>query len=174
MQSKVLSWIEKNALHRKVVEDILAPAIYDKFTEVIDRRNRLYIRKEVSKEIGPLYVNVDSLGEGVRRALLTYLAVEYLKPKMLLWDDLEVAAHPSLLETIIKWLATSERQVIVATHSLDVLHTLTRIKPKECEVIALRKNSKDTVNYRVLTLDEVEELLGSGIDVRKIVEELEL
>ena len=174
MRDEVLSWIEKEGLHRRVVRAIIAPTVYDKFTEVTLKKNRLCVRKEVSEDIGPLYVDIDSLGEGVKRILLTYLAVEYFRPKILLWDDLEVAAHPSLLESTLKWLASSGRQVIISTHSLDVLHSLTLVKPKDCKIIVLKKSSEDIVDYHILTLDEVEELLGSGIDVRKIVEELKL
>ena len=152
----------------------MIPTIYDRFTEVTIRRDRLCVRKEVDEEVGPLYIDVDSLGEGVRRILLIYLVVEYLRPKILLWDDLEVALHPSLLESTIKWMAASNRQVVVSTHSLDVLHTLIQVRPRDCRVIVLRKDSRDFVDYRVLMLDELEEFFESGVDVRKIIEELEL
>ena len=174
LKDSVWSWIEKEGLHKKVVKNILAPAIYDKFTEVTIKRDKLCVRKEVSEDIGPLYIDVDSLGEGVRRVLLTYLVVEYLRPKLLLWDDLEVAAHPSLLEFTLKWLAESRRQVVVSTHSIDVLYLLTQVRPKDCRVIVLRKSSDDIVSYKTLELDELEDYLGSGVDVRKIIEEFEL
>lgn len=109
LDDKVFSWIEKHGFHRRVIRSILAPAIYDRFTEVTIRKDRLCVRKEVSEEIGSLYIDVDSLGEGVKRALLTYLVVEYLNPRIVLWDDIEVAAHPSLLETLLKWLVISGR-----------------------------------------------------------------
>jgi len=174
MKDEVLSWIEKRGLHRKVIKDLIVPTIYDRFTEVTIKRDELCVRKEVSEDVGPLYINVDSLGEGVKRVLLTYLVVEYLRPKILLWDDLEVAVHPSLLESTIGWLASSSRQVVVSTHSIDVLHALTTVRPRDCRVIVLRKSSEDFVDYRVLPIDEVEELMDSGVDVRKIIDELEL
>jgi len=173
MRDEVWSWIEKEGLHRRVVKDLLELTVYDKFTEVIIKRNSLCARKEVSEEIGPLYINVDSLGEGIRRVILIYLAVEHLKPKILLWDDIEVAAHPSLLEHTLKWLAASKRQVVVSTHSIDVLYTLTQIRPKDCNIILLKKTPDDVVSHKILSLDELEEYLGSNIDIRKIIEELD-
>ena len=78
---------------------------------------------------------------------------------MILWDDIEVAAHPSLIQSILEWLASSKRQVIISTHSIDVLHTLTLARPKDCKVIVLRKSTDDIVNHKAFSLDEVEEFL---------------
>jgi len=64
--------------------------------------------------------------------------------------------------------------VVLSTHSLDVLYALTIVRPRGCRVITLRKSDDDVVDYRVLTIDEVEDLMGSGVDVRKIVDELRL
>jgi len=152
----------------------LAPAIYDRFTEVTIRKDRLCVRKEVSEEIGPLYIDVDSLGEGVKRVLLTYLVVEYLNPRIVLWDDIEVAAHPSLLETLLKWLVISGRQVIISTHSIDVLYVLTQIQPKNARILILSKDQEDIVKYKSMGIEELEDCIGSGIDVRKIIEGFKL
>jgi len=107
----VWSSIVKSGLHVRVVRDLLAPTIYDEVTEVFVERGRLSLRKIAGDNV--LYVDVDSLGEGVRRALLVYLAAEHLKPRMLLWDDIETAVHPSLLESVIKWLAGSECRLLL-------------------------------------------------------------
>jgi len=172
LRDEVWSWIEKEGLHRKVIKEVLEPTIYDKLTEVIIKRDKLCARKEVSENIGPLYINIDSLGEGIKRAILIYLAVEHLKPKILIWDDIEVAAHPSLIEHTLKWLAQSKRQIIVSTHSIDVLYILTQVRPKDCKIITLKKSPDDIVNYKILALDELEDYLESSIDVRKIIEDL--
>ncbi len=169
----VWSWIEKEGIHSRVVKDVVLPAVYDRFTEVIIKKNRLCIRKEVSSG-GPLYIDIDSLGEGVKRVVLTYLVIEYLKPKIVLWDDLEVAAHPSLINLVIKWLARSERQVIISTHSLDVLYSVSQVRPNDCSVLLLRKSPDDVVSYESLSLDRLDELLSSSIDVRKVIDELGL
>jgi len=174
LNDAVWDWIEKYGIHRRVIDDILSPAVYDKFTEVTIKRDTLCVRKEVNEHIGPLYIGVNSLGEGVKRIILAYLSVEYLDPKIVLWDDIEVAAHPSLVEAILKWLAKSKRQVFISTHSIDVLYSLVHIHPKDCNIIVLRKSGKDVVQYRIMAIDKIEELLEGGIDPRKIIEELRL
>jgi len=172
LREDVWSSIVKSGLHVRVVRDLLAPTIYDDVTEVFVERGRLSLRKVVGDSV--LYVDIDSLGEGVRRALLVYLAAEHLKPRMLLWDDIETAVHPSLLESVIKWLAGSDMQVVVTTHSLDVLWEVAYLEPRDCNVIVLRKSRDDIVDYRAFTTEEVGDMLESGIDLRKIVDILEL
>jgi predicted ATPase len=113
---------------------------------------------------------LNDLGEGVKRGVLTYFSIEYLNPAIILWDDIEVAAHPSLLDATIKWLAESDRQVVLSTHSVDVLESFVRVEPKEAKVIMFKKDKEDIISYKSLTLDEVEDLLDKGIDPRKIVE----
>ncbi len=173
LQDDVLRWVEKRGFHRKVAE-ILSEVVYDRFTELLLRRDRLCLRKEVNSSIGPLYIDIDSLGEGVRRFMLAYLAIEYLNPKIVLWDDIEVAMHPGFLDVVIRWLSLSDRQVVLTTHSVDVLYALTIIRPRDCRVIVLRKTSSDEVEWKALDLDELEEYFESGIDIRKIIDRLEL
>ena len=170
LEDGVWSWIEKRGLHRRVVRDLVEPSVSDKFTEVTIRRDRLCLRKEVREDIGPLYVDVNSIGEGVKRAVLAYLAIEYLNPRIVLWDDIEVAAHPSLLESMLRWLSESKRQVVLATHSIDVLYSLTQIRPRDARVIVLSKSSEDIVSHKEMDLARLSDYLDGGVDIRKLVE----
>ena len=168
------SWLEKNAYHTKVVQDIIAPTVYDKFTEVTIRKDKLSIRKEVEKGIGPLYIDINTLGEGVKRTTLIYLITEYLNPRLILWDDIETAMHPSLLRTTLKRLTEQDRQVIVTTHSIDVLTELAYLEPKNTQAILLTKTPNDIVNYKTLTIDQLDEILEKGLDPRKLADILKL
>ena len=172
LKDEVWSWIEKRGLHSKVVKDLVEPAVTDKFTEVTIRKDRLCLRKEVSEKIGPLYIDINSIGEGVKRAVLVYLAVEYLNPRIVLWDDVEVAAHPSLLESMLKWLSESKRQAVLATHSIDVLYALAQTPPKNANIIILNKNSEDTVSHKEITPEKLRDYMEGGVDIRKIPEGL--
>jgi hypothetical protein len=165
-----LDGIVKMGLHTRVFRELLRDVVYDRFTEVFPRESELYARKEVGDTA--IYVRLSDLGEGVRRFILTYFAVEHLNPVLVLWDDIEVAAHPSLLDTLVRWLARSGRQVVVATHSADVLESVVRAEPEDAQVILLRKDSSDVVYHRSLSLGEVEELLDKGIDPRSLAEGL--
>ena len=173
LKDETWSSIEKKGLHSKVVKELLAPTVYDKFTEILIKKDKLSIRKEVEEDIGPLYIDIDSLGEGVKRTTLAYLTVEHLNPKIVLWDDIETATHPGLLETTLKWLTNKPQQTIITTHSLDVLYEIAYLEPKQCNIITLKKNKEDTITHRTLPPDELEDLLDKGIDARKIIDILE-
>jgi energy-coupling factor transporter ATP-binding protein EcfA2 len=160
--------IVKKGLHTKVCREYLEDVIYDKFTEVFTRGNELFVRKEVGDTA--IYVSLNDLGEGVKRFILMYFAVEHLNPALVLWDDIEVAMHPSLMNTLLKWLAESERQVVIATHSLDVLHSLIFIEPRDAKIIILKKDANDMIHHKGIELDELEEILEKGIDPRAIIE----
>jgi predicted ATPase len=88
-----------------------------------------------------------------------------------LWNDIEIAMHPSLMDTLLKWLADSNRQIVIATHSFDVLRSLTLIKPRDAKVILLRKDD-DVIHHKSLEIDELEEILEKGIDPRVVIESL--
>jgi predicted ATPase len=89
-----------------------------------------------------------------------------------LWNDIEIAMHPSLMDTLLKWLADSNRQIVIATHSFDVLHSLTLIKPRDAKIILLRKDDNDVIHHKSLETDELEEILEKGIDPRAVIESL--
>ena len=171
---RVWSAIVKRGLARHIVSSLINPIVHDHFTEVLIERDRLKLRKEVSQDIGPLYIDVSDLGDGIERLCLVALALEYLRPRLVLWDDIEASAHPGLIETVLRWLASRSWQVVITTHSIDVLLELVRVYPRDCAVIALRKTRDDIVESKLMELDEVEDLLDKGIDVRRVVEELEL
>ncbi len=173
MREDVFRHFEKRGLHRRVAK-LISDVVYDRFTEVLVRRDRLALRKEVGGDVGPLYVDVESMGEGVKRFILVYLVVEYLNPPLLLWDDVEVAMHPSLLRTALKWLASGKRQVVVTTHSLDFLQALVLEEPRDANIILLKKDDEDTIRWKSITVYELADLLGEGIDVRRVIDELEL
>ena len=169
---EVARWAEREGYNVKVVRELVSKVVYDRFTEVVPYRDTLSLRSEVSGKT--IYVDVRSLGEGVKRLILAYYAVEYLNPKLILWDDIEVAAHPGLIEALLNWLAGSSRQVVVSTHSIDVLRTLVDLDLEDCRVVVLRKRRDDTIEWRALELDEVEEYLDTGLDIRKLIDQLEM
>ncbi len=167
-------YLVKHGLHRKIVSELINPVVYDVFTEVLIERGQLKLRKEISEDIGPLYIHIADQGDGIERICLVALALEYAKPGLILWDDIEVAAHPGLIEGVIRWLASKEWQVVITTHSIDVLYTLTYVNPLDAQVILLRKTKDDIVEAKTFSLDEIEELLSKNIDLRKVADVLEL
>lgn len=171
-KDEIVKWAEKEGYNVRAVRELVSRVVYDRFTEVVPYRSTLSLRKEVPGRA--MYVDVRSLGEGVKRLVLAYYAVEHLNPRLVLWDDIEVAAHPGLLEVLLRWLAEGGRQIVLSTHSVDVLRVLTMLELKDCKVVVLRKREDDVVEWGMLALDEVEEFLDSGLDIRKLVDQLEL
>jgi len=166
--------ITKRGLHRKIVKTLIRPTVYDILTEALIEKNRLKLRKEVNEEIGPLYIDIADLGDGIEKALTIALCLEYLQPKLVLWDDIEIAVHPGLLETLIKWLANKDWQTIITTQSLDTILETILTAPPNAQIIALRKDKYDIITHRNLSLDQIEALIDKGIDIRKIIDILEL
>jgi len=118
----VVNWeaIERTGAHVSLVRELSGNVISDRFTELLLKRSELVLRKELEKDIA--YIRLKDLGDGVKRFLTTALWIEAVKPKVVLWDDIESSAHPALTHFCIKWLANHDWQVIISTHSIDVLH----------------------------------------------------
>jgi len=166
---EALNWsiVEKTGAHFKLVKDFVSKVIDDEFTEVTVKFNRLALRK-VTPSGEPFYVELEHVGDGVKRFLTCALWLEAVKPRAVLWDDLEASAHPSLLNGIIKWLSEHDWQVVMSTHSIDVLREILSVELEDAKILSLRKLPDDTLTYREYSLDELEEFFEKGVDVRKL------
>jgi hypothetical protein len=164
--------VEKSGSHIKVPREVINPAIDEKFTEVGPRYSALYVRKEIEDE--PFHVNVRDLGDGVEKTLNILLFLDFCAPKLVLWDDFEISAHPSLVKSLLQWLNKREWQVVLVTHSIDVLYELVEIKPEDCAVIQLKKTSDDILVHRTLTVEEVEDYMSANNDPRLLVDLIEI
>lgn len=110
------------------------------------------------------------LGDGVERVLLYGLWLETYNPKVVLWDDIEASAHPGLIEAVLEWLADRDWQVVLTTHSLDVLDRLVAVEPEGASVVVLKKGPDDVLKPKVLNLDELRDMLERHLDVRLVVD----
>lgn len=160
--------IEKSESNIRVVREVINPVIDENFTEVLRSDHELWVRKEVRGK--PFRVNVRDLGDGVEKTLNILLFLEVCAPKLVLWDDFEISAHPSLVKRLLWWLDKKGWQVVLATHSIDVLYELAEIKPKDAVIIQLKKTEDDTLTYNTLTLDQLEDSLSAGHDPRLLVD----
>lgn len=164
--------IEKSGSHIKVIREVINPVVDEKFTEVVRRDSALYVRKEFEDK--PFYVNIRDLGDGVEKTLNILLFLDFCAPKLVLWDDFEISAHPSLVKSLLQWLNKREWQVVLATHSIDVLYELVELKPEDCAIIQLKKTSDDILIHRTLTVEEVEDYLSANNDPRFLVDLIEI
>ena len=169
--ASITEWakVEKSGANVAIVRDLIAKAVHDRFTEATVRFNSIVLRKELP-DGRVIYVKAADLGDGVERVLIYGLWLETYKPKVVLWDDIEASAHPGLIEAVLEWLASRDWQVVLTTHSYDVLERLVAIEPEGASVVVLKKGADDVLEPRVLSLDELREMLESHVDVRKVVD----
>jgi len=161
--------VEKSGANTAIVRDLICKAVHDRFTEATVRFNTLVLRKELP-DGRVIYVKAADLGDGVERILIYGLWLETYRPRVVLWDDIEASAHPGLVEAILSWLASRDWQVVLTTHSYDVLERLVAIEPEGASVVVLKKGSDDILEPRHLSLDELREMIEAHVDIRRVVD----
>lgn len=169
--SAIWNLVEKSENHIKAVQELINPTIDEKFTEVIRRDSSLFVRKEANGK--GFYVNIKDLGEGIKKVLNIFLFIELCSPKLILWDDFEVAAHPSLIKSLLTWLIGKEWQVVLATHSIDVIYELAKMQPADAQVIQLKKKDGDILTHAILTSGQIKDYLDAGSDPRLLVDAIQ-
>ncbi len=114
-------------------------------------------------------IRLGDLGDGVQVSLTLMLMYEFIKPKILLIDDIESHMNPYLLMHVTSWLRKvldSGTMVVLTTHSLEatkvISHALIDYNP-QITLLSLRDGILKSKN---LSIDEVEELERKGLDVR--------
>ncbi|RLF09190.1 MAG: hypothetical protein DRJ69_05090 [Thermoprotei archaeon] len=157
--------VEATGAHVKVVRDFVSQVVSDVFTESSVRFNDIVLRKELDGDV--MYVRLEDLGDGVKRFLTAALWLEAIAPNVVLWDDLESAAHPALIGKVIEWLEGHDWQIIASTHSIDVLREVVE-RGVEAEILVLRKSRDDVLSYKALSVDDLGKLFEVGQDVRKL------
>lgn len=160
----------KIGAHRSIIK-LINECVNDNFTEIILETMR--VRKEINDNIQ--YIKLEDLGQGLVKTIPPLLWIETHKPKLLLWDDFEISAHPSLIRNIIKWLSEKDMQVIISTHSIDVLSEFIDESPKDATVLQLSKTQEDLLLHKKLSLDDLEVIMEQGShDPRLLTEALQL
>jgi len=107
-------------------------------------------------------VRLNDIGEGVRIFIVNRILYEYLKPGLLLWDDIETHLNPALLGKITAWFTDIPSQVVVTTHNLYVAYEIS--KDGKCIAVDLKNGQ-----LKVKEIEDLKRYLDTGIDPRKIV-----
>lgn len=166
------NFVVKRRAHFEAASQI-SQCVDDKYSEILIYKEHLCARKELPKA-GPFYIKLADLGDGVEKAIATMLFVNAFKPDVVLWDDFEAAAHPTLIRMLLKWLSEEKWQVVLSTHSIDVLDRLLEVKPKDAKIIQLKKTADDVLLHKELSLDELEAIMEANQDPRLLVDALQL
>ena len=158
------SEVAEKGVHTTIVREVINPAVEDDLTEILKIDKAVRMGKKIEGEL--FHLSVRDLGDGVERILIALTFIELCEPSILLWDDFEVSLHPDLLKSVLLWLCEKDRQIVLATHSIDVLRQLAEIKPKDAQVIKVEKSPDDILSHRTLTIEELTDALGRGEDPR--------
>jgi len=112
-------------------------------------------------------IRIGDLGDGAKNLITLMLLYEYSKPQVLLIDDLESHMNPRAISVMLDWLSEEVEKglrLVASTHSLDVAKRfLARLEGSKAVLLGL-KNGK--LSYKLLTLDDLEELESAGLDTR--------
>jgi len=171
-QDTYWNYVMKQRAHVRVASQI-NECIDDKYTEVLPYKDALCARKEIPGT-GPIYIKIADLGDGIEKAVAIMLFANAYNPHIILWDDFETTAHPTLIRMLLNWLKEGQWQVILSTHSIDVLSRLLEVKPKDAKVIQLKKTADDVLLYQELSLEELEDIMEANQDPRLLVDALQL
>mgnify|MGYP003881300767 CR=1 FL=1 len=165
--------IESVGAHNRVVREVINKCIDEEFTEVVPVKQELRLRKEYPDR-SSFHVRLKDVGDGLERAVSVLLWLDVLRPKLVLWDDIEANMHPSLIGEVLRWLAERDWQVVLATHSLDVLFRLRDVWPEDARIILLCKTPDDALRADYMSLEELDRAIRSNQDPRYLVEWLKL
>jgi AAA15 family ATPase/GTPase len=157
----------------KRVAEFVNRCIDEEYTEVLWKRDGISCRKELP-DGSLLYPKLDDLGDGIKRATIIMLLLEARSPHLLLWDDFETASHPTLIKSQLEWLSKKDWQVVLSTHSIDVLYQLLEleISSADLQILQMRKLNDDTLVYESLTIDDLDDLMNANADPRRLVDAL--
>ena len=104
------------------------------------------------------------------KTLITLMLLyEFIKPKMLLIDDIESHMNPSLLIHVTSWFGgvlKDGAKLVISTHSLEAAKFIAGSLEDYAPKITLITLRNGILNSKNLTVEEVEELEKAGIDVR--------
>ena len=154
--------IVKKGIHNKVAKS-LSNCVDDEYSEVMFEPIRL---RKILPNSTP-YIRISDLGSGAEKLVKIMILIEIMNPKLILIDDFEVGFHPTMLDLFLKWLTERKCQVIISTHSIDILYRLTDIEPKDISVLFLKKSHDDIFDYKNFPLYEIEDYLNANTDPRK-------
>jgi len=82
--------------------------------------------------------------------------------------------HTQLLSEQLEWLSKKDWQVVLATHSIDVLYQLLdiEISSADLQILQMKKLNDDTLVYESLTLGDLDDLMNANADPRRLVDAL--
>lgn len=160
--------IMKEGYHIKVAK-LLNNNVDDEYSD-ITFLEPISIRKKLPDNF--VYLPLKDLGFGAEKFVKIISLIEVIKPSLLLIDDFETGFHPSLIKAFLIWLKGKKMQVILSTHSIDVLDRLVEVQPNDTQIILLKKDESDLLKYESFPLKKVQNFLNANTDPRLLIDQL--
>lgn len=161
--------ITKGELHKRVA-GFINRSVDDKFTEVTWKKDGLSLRREDAQ-----YIRIGDLGSGAAKVVTSMLALENIDPDLILWDDFDAGMHPSMIKTVLEWLNEHKNwQVVLSTHSIDVLYQILDLEDTEDIKIHLLRKKNDVLASKTIGVDELEDLIDANTDPRLLVDSVDI
>lgn len=161
--SRYTNEITKLGIHEKVA-NFLSDSTNLNLTEVYLEHNEIRVHPE---DQSPFLLPLEDLAHGLLKTAPAYVAGEYFNPNYIIWDDIEAALHPKLLDQIFGWLADMDSQVIVATHSMDALLATLNVESDDVSVLQLEATDDRILHFESLAKEELRSYIDkAGHDPR--------
>jgi len=112
-------------------------------------------------------VRLSDLGAGVHLYVVNRLLYEHYRPEVVLWDDVETYLNPRLLSHVAEWFADlvdEGKQVVVSTHSLEAVKTLTTFVEDATVLVTLLRDG--VLKWMRVKPDKLRKWSRAGIDPR--------
>jgi hypothetical protein len=164
------NWVEfRNAGLTSKIAKKISEAVAGEYDDLllepfIGNQQAIYVRTKDSRGI-----RLGDLGSGVQVLVTLMLLYEFIKPEILLIDDIESHMNPTLLIHSTSWFENVLRngtKLIISTHSLEatkfIAGSLEEYKPQ----ITLLALNNGILKSRNFSLEEIENLEKKGIDAR--------
>ncbi len=162
--------IVKKGFHIKLAK-FLNKCVNDEYSEIVFL-DPISLRKIYADN--KVYIELKDLGSGAEKVIKIMALLEVLNARLVIMDDFEAGLHPSLLKLFLKWLKEKNCQIVISTHSIDVLYHLVDINPSDTMILQLNKSNEDILNHKVLTLEQLEIFLNANNDPRLLVDLLNM
>ena len=73
--------------------------------------------------------------------------IEVLKPKVVLWDDVDAGLHQTTIKALAKWLSEGDFQVVASAHSPRTAELFKESCARDVQQLVLRKDLSDVVSF---------------------------
>ncbi|RLF48378.1 MAG: hypothetical protein DRN20_04685 [Thermoplasmata archaeon] len=158
--------IMKKGAHKSVAR-MISMCVDDKFTEI-------HLETQEARREDGNYIKLYDLGDGVEKATKIMLLLEAFDTRLLLWDDFETSAHPSLLNLLLTWIEKKPWQVVISTHNLEVLHQIAKFSPQDSQIILMKKSRDDVLHHKTMSMGKFRKVVGSKLDFDAAIKALNI